>query len=1062
MERSACRTPLISLDTQTQNVHSNSSVGARLVQVARARHFQERSTLINASEVGRAVELLSESGDVVGLATKEDAFVSGMDLNGLKLFPSEVAVRITRVDDALHWIGEIMGERLGMCLGLIIRWQQSLTRLMAVEPTSTNGHADVGSQTTPTRMRTPQFDFHEWFHTQGSQERSWSSSQASNPAQENSPFSQATPSNIRDLPHVDGLAYVRPTRRPYSMQNRRRRVPHQAHFTALVPTKVSLPSVQMAIGQGGCKQNCLRDVPAKCLLDMRYSAWASSYSTRSTWMRQTLFSFYTRTEGTRRDKFVTKLDGKEVCNACYALGVGYSQRRFKQLKVECSVYGRVTAIHGNTLSDPVRETSRMSAADASFKIFVDEAGCPQPHRSLRRKSDNEVVPLILLPMNTVKFDVFNYVNEEVKRMCDGETISMSSFRKMWRIKYPHVQVPPFSRFSKCFHCWEYKCGMEGTTNADARIRIKELFMLHLLNQMEERRHYWIFKRSCYISPELYMCIIVDGMDQNTTMVPRMRQTVKNIEHRFVKTHLCGALVHGIGLYCDVWFGAHHKHDSNQVVSTLFYVIGDVLRRKGFLPPTLRIQADNCTRENKNIYMFALCAALVGLGFFKEVELCFLIVGHTHEDIDQRFSCISNTLKRSDVDSLKEMLTLIQRGTSPTEAFVTARLLENVWDWKLFITPHLLAGADSLVGITFPHHMRFYMDNRLEIPEVRVQHKHYCKDAWGPVEGQKTLRSLPNRENRPVFAKVFAADERELKALDDFIAYKERCVQRFQHVERNLEAIDEAERLKLYLAEFPHKDRLEEQVSSPFWPSEASIAAHAEHATVDVVAGSSEGNRETTIVDQIVAMLPNPEGRGYFGPRRGRPSNHAVRRAPRTEHEHDVEETAEGLADERNFDPFPPFNPSSDIRCGQFVALSVDRAEVESGVPFYVGKVIEDGRGRGRLKMKVCWYWPIIQGGVVDGPGLSAIRYGNCMDSQWEPSGESHSWVEKEACIFSWVNEPEETRSSACWLRKRNIFGMQVESSIRILQSAKVHILEYIARQTEAIDDEHMQEALNIV
>ena len=158
---------------------------------------------------------------------------------------------------------------------------------------------------------------------------------------------------------------------------------------------------------------------------------------------------------------------------------------------------------------------------------------------------------------------------------------------------------------------------------------------------------------------------------------------------------------------------------------------------------------------------------------------------------------------------------------------------------------------------------------------------------------KTLKSLPSREERPAFAKVFAADERELKALDDFVAYKERCVQRFQHLERNLEAIDEAARLKLYLAEFPHKDRTQEQVSSPFWPSEASITAHAEHAAIDIVAGPSEENRETTVVDQIVAMLSNPEGRGYFGPRRGRPSNQAERRAPRTERRHVVEETTQG-------------------------------------------------------------------------------------------------------------------------------------------------------------------------
>jgi len=170
-------------------------------------------------------------------------------------------------------------------------------------------------------------------------------------------------------------------------------------------------------------------------------------------MRQMLVSFYTRTEGTRRDKFVTKLDGKLVCNACYALGVGYLQRRFKELKKDCLIYGRVTTIYGNTFPNPVRESTRMYAAEACFKSFIDEAGCPQPHRSIRRKIDNEVVPLILLPMNTVKFDVFNYVNEEVKRICNGETISMSSFRRMWHIKYPHVQVPPFSRFSKCYHCW---------------------------------------------------------------------------------------------------------------------------------------------------------------------------------------------------------------------------------------------------------------------------------------------------------------------------------------------------------------------------------------------------------------------------------------------------------------------------------------------------------------------------------------------------------------------------------------------------------------------------------
>ena len=59
------------------------------------------------------------------------------------------------------------------------------------------------------------------------------------------------------------------------------------------------------------------------------------------------------------------------------------------------------------------------------------------------------------------------------------------------------------------------------------------------------------------------------------------------------------LVHGEGLYLDVWIDLHHKLDNNQVVTSIMHVIDDVrTRRGGKLPPILRIQVDNCGRENK--------------------------------------------------------------------------------------------------------------------------------------------------------------------------------------------------------------------------------------------------------------------------------------------------------------------------------------------------------------------------------------------------------------------------------------------------------------------------------
>jgi hypothetical protein len=72
-------------------------------------------------------------------------------------------------------------------------------------------------------------------------------------------------------------------------------------------------------------------------------------------------------------------------------------------------------------------------------------------------------------MNTTKVDVFHFVNEEVKTLVGGESMLLASFHRLWRTEFPHVQIPSFSRFSKCYHCWECKYGMEATTNAAARL-----------------------------------------------------------------------------------------------------------------------------------------------------------------------------------------------------------------------------------------------------------------------------------------------------------------------------------------------------------------------------------------------------------------------------------------------------------------------------------------------------------------------------------------------------------------------------------------------------------------
>jgi hypothetical protein len=92
-------------------------------------------------------------------------------------------------------------------------------------------------------------------------------------------------------------------------------------------------------------------------------------------------------------------------------------------------------------------------------------------------------------------------------------------------------------------------------------------------------------------------------------------------------------------------------------------------------------------------------------------------------------------------------------------------------------------------------------------------------------------------------------------------------------------------------------------------------------------------------------MPNPEARGYFRPRRSRPATVPSTRAPRRRATSASPLTVGAGTSAGGEESFPAFNPEIDIRVGHFVALSVEHEELRIGVPFYVGKVLEFGKGR---------------------------------------------------------------------------------------------------------------------
>ena len=74
--------------------------------------------------------------------------------------------------------------------------------------------------------------------------------------------------------------------------------------------------------------------------------------------------------------------------------------------------------------------------------------------------------------------------------------------------------------------------------------------------------------------------------------------------------------------------------------------------------------DNCARENKNKYVLALCCLLVELKIFRKIKIGFLMVGHTHEDVDQLFSRFSQRLGWNESKTIQQLMDQFEKSFTP--------------------------------------------------------------------------------------------------------------------------------------------------------------------------------------------------------------------------------------------------------------------------------------------------------------------------------------------------------------------------------------------------------------
>lgn len=102
-------------------------------------------------------------------------------------------------------------------------------------------------------------------------------------------------------------------------------------------------------------------------------------------------------------------------------------------------------------------------------------------------------------------------------------------------------------------------------------------------------------------------------------------------------------------------------------------------------------------ENKNQYTLAYLNMLVETGVFKNIKVGFLLVGHTHDQIDQMFIRFSKKLKYKSALTLPTMVEIIKGLHTPSPNII---FLEDTLDYMKLITNTYPSPVEEMKGVLY--------------------------------------------------------------------------------------------------------------------------------------------------------------------------------------------------------------------------------------------------------------------------------------------------------------------------------------------------------------------------
>ena len=276
------------------------------------------------------------------------------------------------------------------------------------------------------------------------------------------------------------------------------------------------------------------------------------------------------------------------------------------------------------------------------------------------------VEITALPVSSRKELYETYATEWASTHMEGidrefhPLLCRQQFLKMFQGNQLMLAIQKHKRFAQCSDCFSLHSAIALTKSEAAVAQYVQTLRLHRAHVANTKgKYYKHMEKARGLRTKVgYLSIIIDGMDQSKTNVPHVVREAKGMDSmEKLNVHVTGFIAHGFMHAIYTWLDNFAK-DPNMTITILVEGLHDLRRLYGpswKMPRKLYLQLDNPTGENKNKFLIMFLACLVYFCVFDKIKLSFLLVGHTHEDIDQFFSRLSVVWRGLNFYSVPQMM-----------------------------------------------------------------------------------------------------------------------------------------------------------------------------------------------------------------------------------------------------------------------------------------------------------------------------------------------------------------------------------------------------------------------